>query len=229
MKPSEFHKNRQRHNWLVYDIGDIWIEKFSNLYRGKLVDLGCGEAPYRDYFLQYADEYIGVDWTNSLHNTNIDIVSNLNKKIELDDEFADTLISFSVMEHLSEPQIFLNEAYRVLKRDGYFIISVPWQWRIHEAPYDFYRYTPYGLKYMLEKAGFKVISIYATSGAFTTIIMKINYFSTRLIKGNKIRRKLTKLFLLPFWYISQKIAPYLDKLDKDWKLESQSYFVIAQK
>jgi len=128
MKPSKFHSNRGLHNWLVYDIGDRFLEKYSKYIKGHLVDLGCGEAPYKKYFMQFADNYTGVDWSNTFHNSAADVVSNLNEKIDLPNESADTIVSLSVMEHLCEPQIFLNESYRVLKRGGYMILQVPWQW-----------------------------------------------------------------------------------------------------
>lgn len=118
IKPSEFHSNKKPYNWLIYDISDKWLESYSKYYKGTLVDLGCGEAPHKNYFLQYVDKYIGVDWTKTLHNFKADIISDLNKKIEIEDEFADTIISLSVMEHLCEPQIFLNESYRILKKRG---------------------------------------------------------------------------------------------------------------
>lgn len=229
MKPSKLHSNRKAYNWLLYDQGDKWLENYSKYYKGKLVDLGCGEAPYKEYFLQYAENYIGVDWTNTLHNSKADIVSDLNKKIELEDEFADTIVSLSVMEHLCEPQVFLNESYRILKTDGVMILQVPWMWWIHEAPYDYFRYTPYGLKYIFEKAGFKDVFVQPTTGFFTTIFIKINYFSLRMIKGSNLQKKITRMCLLPFWYISQKIAPYLDSLHRGWSLESQGFMVIAKK
>lgn len=229
MKPSQFHSNRQPYNWLIYDVHDKWLLEYSKYYRGMLVDLGCGEAPYREYFLQYADDYIGVDWTNTLHNSQADIVSNLNEKIDITNSYADTIISFSVMEHLCEPQVFLNESYRILKEDGVAILSVPWMWWIHEAPYDYFRYTPYGLKYMFEKAGFRDIHIQPTCGFYTTIFVKINYFTLRLIKGSKFRKLATKSLLIPFWYLSQKIAPKLDNMHRGWSLEAQSFFVVAKK
>lgn len=116
--PSKNHNNRRAYNWLAYDNGDKWLLEYSKYYKGTLVDLGCGTAPYKEFFLQYANEYIGVDWTNTLHNSKADIISNLNKKVELEDNYADTIISLSVMEHLCEPQIFLNESYRILKNGG---------------------------------------------------------------------------------------------------------------
>ena len=41
MKPSKFHSNRGFHNWLLYDIGDKFLQKYSKFYKGVLVDLGC--------------------------------------------------------------------------------------------------------------------------------------------------------------------------------------------
>lgn len=229
MKPSKSHSNRGWHNWLLYDINDKFLEKYSKYYKGNLYDLGCGEAPYKEYFLQYVDSYVGVDWTKTLHYLRADVVSDLNKKIELDDAVADTIISLSVMEHLCEPQIFLNESYRILKKDGVMILQVPWQWWIHESPYDFFRYTPYGLKYMFKKAGFSDIKVEAQSGFFTMWFMKINYFSNRFVRGPKLLRWIIMVVLIPFWTFNQIIAPILDKLDRNWKAESQGYFVYAKK
>lgn len=229
IKPSEFHSNKKPYNWLIYDISDKWLESYSKYYKGTLVDLGCGEAPHKNYFLQYVNKYIGVDWTNTLHNSKADIISDLNKKIEIENDFADTIISLSVMEHLCEPQIFLNESYRILKKDGTIILGVPWMWWIHEAPHDYFRYTPYGLKYMFEKAGYKDIQIQPTTGFFSMWFLKMNYFSLKWIKGSKIRKAFTKAFLIPFWYTLQKLAPWLDNKHRGWSLESAGFFVVAKK
>ncbi|MFN3306952.1 MAG: class I SAM-dependent methyltransferase [Candidatus Kapaibacteriota bacterium] len=229
MKPSQYHNNRKPYNWLIYDIGDKFLEKYSKFYKGRLVDLGCGEAPYKEFFLQYVKEYIGVDWTNSQHKISADVISNLNEKILLPNEFADTIIALFVLEHLSEPEIFLRESFRILKRGGFMFIGVPFQWWIHEQPYDFFRYTPYGLYYLMKKVGFHVLSIEPYSGFFTTLILKFNYFTLRFIRGPKIIQSFIKKLLYPVWYIGQKLAPVLDRLDKDWYLEAAGFYVLAMK
>lgn len=228
-KPSKLHNNKKPYNWLIYDNSDKWLLEYSKHYKGILIDLGCGTAPYKDFFLQYADKYIGVDWTNTLHNSKADIISDLNKKIELANNFADTIISLSVMEHLCEPQIFLNESYRILKDGGTIILQVPFMWWIHEAPHDYFRYTPYGLKYMFEKAGYTDIQVQPTTGFFTMWFLKMNYFSLRWIKGSTFRKNLTKSLLIPFWYVAQKIAPWLDSFHRSWSLETVGFFVVAKK
>jgi hypothetical protein len=109
------------------------------------------------------------------------------------------------------------------------VLQLPWQWWIHEAPYDFFRYTPNGLKYMFEKAGFVGIAIEPQAGYFTTAVLKWNYFTSRFLRGPKLLRRVLKACLLPFWYLGQKISPVLDKLDRNWALETSGYYVIASK
>ncbi len=226
---SRNHPNRGAQNWLIYDIGDKFLQKYTPYYKGVLYDLGCGESPYRDFFLGYADQYVGVDWAGSYHDTKADIAADLNQPLPIESAVADTVVSISVMEHLCEPQIMLNEAYRILKPGGAMVLQVPWQWWIHEAPYDFFRYSPYGLKYLFEKAGFVDVVVEPQSGFFTMWILKMNYFSSRFVRGPKLLRFLIKAGLVPCWHIGQLLAPILDKLDRNWAAESQGYFVLARK
>ena len=183
------HKvNYLAHNWLAIKKNNETLEKnFKNL-KGIVYDLGCGERPYEEDILKVSDKYIGVDWGGTLHKLKADIVSDLNKPLPIESEVADTVTSFQVMEHLCEPQTMLNEAYRILKRDGNIILTVPFQWWVHEAPYDYFRYTPYGLKYMFEKAGFEDIKITPNTGFFSMWILKMNYFSARFIRGLACRK-----------------------------------------
>ena len=226
---SRNHRNRRSHNWLVYDCMDRMMDKYSDLYRGIIYDLGAGESPYKEYFLNYADRHVAVDWAGSYHDTKADIVADLNQPLPIKSEMADTVVSLSVMEHLREPQLMLNEAFRILKPGGSIVVQVPWQWWVHEAPYDFFRYTPYGLKYLLEQAGFVNIVVESQSGFFTTAILKWNYFTSRFVRGPKPLRWLIMAALLPLWYLGQKVAPFLDKLDHEWALETSGYFATAKK
>lgn len=229
MKISRNHSNRKSHNWLIYDISDKWLNAYKHTVAGTLYDLGCGESPYKYWLLQQAEKYIGVDWLGSFHSTTADIVANLNEPLPIQSEVADTVLSLSVMEHLSEPQLMLNEANRILKPEGVLVLQVPWQWWIHEAPYDFFRYTPYGLKLLLERAGFDEIDVRPQAGFFTTMTLKMNYFSRRLIRGPALIRYPVLGIFSVIWYVNQKLAPLLDKLDRNWALEAPGYFVTARK
>lgn len=229
MNPSKYHLNKNHHNWLIYKYYDQFLTKYSDYYKGKIYDFGCGEAPYKGFFLQYAEQYIGVDWVGSLHNTKSDVAADLNKPLPIESNAADTIVSLSVLEHLCEPQIMIHEAFRIMKPGAHLILQTPWQWWIHEAPHDYFRYTPHGLKYIIEKAGFTDVLVEPVSGFFSMMILKTNYFSLHLIRGPRPLRGLIKVMLIPLWYIGQWIAPWLDKLDRNWELESVGYNVTARK
>lgn len=229
MKISQNHSNRRPHNWLIYDVGDAWLTRFTDRYKGHLYDLGCGEMPYKDWLLNYADKYTGVDWGSSMHDLKADILADLNEPLPIESEVADTVMSLSAMEHLREPQVFLNEAHRILKPGGHMISAGA----VHvvgarSAPYDFYRYTCYGLQYMFEKAGFTEITIYPQTGFWVMWTLKFNYQTTRLVRGPWPIRKAMALLMCGIWAIDQRIAPWLDKY---WKSEGETagYIVVARK
>lgn len=228
MKISQNHSNRKPHNWLIYDVGDTWLTRFTDRYKGHLYDLGCGEMPYKNWLLTYADQYTGVDWGSTLHELKADILADLNDPLPIEGEVADTVISLSVMEHLREPQLFLNEAHRILKPGGAMVLQVPFMWWVHEAPYDFYRYTRYGLQYMFKKAGFTEVTIYPQTGFWVMWTLKFNYQTTRLVRGPWPVRKVMALLMRGIWAIDQRVALWLDKY---WKGEGETagYFVVARK
>jgi SAM-dependent methyltransferase len=192
-------------------------------YEGIVVDLGCGTSPYKMDILKMADQYIGVDWENSLHNqSNVDVFADLTKQLPFSDNYADTLVSFQVMEHLPEPDFFLSECIRILKPAGKLFITVPFMWHVHEAPHDYFRYTQYGLEYMLKKSGFTDISVVANTGFWQMWILKFNYHSARYAHG------IFRYFWIPIWWLGQVISPILDSIDSHGE-ETASYTVIARK
>lgn len=229
MKASQGHSNKKLHNWLIYRFRDKFLNKYAPFYKGKLYDFGCGEAPFRSFFEQHCEQYIGVDWAGSFHDTRVDIAADLNKPIPIEDKQADTIVSISVLEHLSEPQNMLDEAYRILKPGGMIILQAPWQWMVHEAPYDFFRYSPYGIEYMFKKAGFCDIKIEPECGFWATWFLKICYFMRRLVRGPQLLQILITALLTPFWFLFQILGLILDKIDNNPSLEACGYYVVAKK
>ncbi len=57
------------------------------------------------------------------------------------------------LEHLPEPGLALAEIARTLEPGGRLLIAAPHEWEVHQAPHDYFRYTRYGLQYLLERAG----------------------------------------------------------------------------
>ena len=196
---------------------------YSLPYKGYVIDLGCGTTPYKSYILKVADKYIGVDWKNSLHNQDhVDVFADLCNQLPFEENCADTVVSFQVMEHLTEPDFFLSECYRILKSNGRIFITVPFMWHVHEEPNDYFRYTRYGLEYLLKKNGFVDIEIKENTGFWQMWVLKFNYHTLRFARGP------LKYFWLTIWWLGQTISPFLDKYDKHPQ-ETASYTVLARR
>lgn len=223
-----YTESRSTHNWLakksVNDkVGDALVH-----FSGMVIDLGCGTRPFEGDILCHASEYIGIDWGNTLHGTHADVIADLNCPLPIGDAVANHVVSFEVIEHLAEPGIMLREAARILKKGGTLALSVPFQWWIHEAPWDYQRYTQYGLDYQLRKAGFTEVQIEPTTGFWSMWVLKLNYQLQRMIRGPRLVRMALKTLLVPIWWLNQSIAPWLDRAWPETR-ETAGYFATATK
>lgn len=132
------------------------IKALSGEINGRILDVGCGTKPYLSFF-NYR-EYIGLEF-----NTGIDSEKKEadyyydGKTFPFENESFDSIICSQVLEHIFEPKEFLNEINRVLKPNGKILLTIPFVWDEHEQPFDFARYSSYGLIYLFEQSGFKVL------------------------------------------------------------------------
>lgn len=134
---------------LNYDFYEEEIKKISNPQT--LIDLGAGRRQFRKLF-DFIPKTIAIDF---YPYPGMDLVIDLTRPFPVTDNLADVIILSNVLEHISEPYDLLKECYRILKPQGRLLLTVPFFIKIHQAPYDFYRYTSYGLKYLLKRAGFQ--------------------------------------------------------------------------
>ena len=223
------HENKRFHNGLFYDINERFIKKYDQYYKGKVYDFGCGNKPYQSYFEEKADSYIGIDIKGENYSNCADLFFDLNKPIDLEENIADAILSLSVIEHLESPQVMINEADRILKSTGVLILQVPFQWKIHDAPYDYYRYTRYGIEKMLNKSGFTSYTIEEQMGFFSMMSLKTSYFLNKFVKGPKIVKVFISLLFVPFSFFIQCTGLILDYLFPFTKDETLGYFIVAKK
>ena len=133
--------------------------------RGRVLDVGCGDMPLRERILSVADQYDTLDV--EARTEGVTYIGEAQDMHMIPDSIYDTVVSFAVLEHVSDPFRAVEEMHRVLKLGGTLIITVPHLCRIHEAPHDYYRYTRYGVEYLVHRTGLQVITLQQTGGLFT--------------------------------------------------------------
>lgn len=175
-----------------------YLRKFAPKLNGKILDFGCGSKPYRPLFTN-SSEYIGVDIENKgfeYEQNSVDVYYD-GKVIPFDNQTFDNVFSTEVFEHVFELDASLDEINRVLKMNGKLLITLPFFWEEHAEPYDFCRYSSFGIDYMLEKHGFKILE-HEKNGNYITAIYQIKntYWLNLLGNKNRLVRKLLLLIVL---------------------------------
>jgi len=82
-------------------------------------------------------------------------------------ESFDSVVCIEVLEHCEYPQKTVDEIYRVLRKGGHVIISVPFICPIHADPFDFNRFTDWKLHSMLKE--FHIIMLKKQGYYFTVL------------------------------------------------------------
>ncbi|MBA4416986.1 MAG: methylase [Syntrophus sp. (in: bacteria)] len=132
------------------------ISALASKITGDVLDIGCGQKPYQH--LIRAEKYIGLelDTPQNRVNKKADIFYDGHRFPFEDNEF-DSVVVNAVLEHVFNPKEFLAEINRVLKPGGALLATAPFVWDEHEQPYDYARYSSFGLKHLIESHGFTVV------------------------------------------------------------------------
>jgi SAM-dependent methyltransferase len=206
-------------SWLSLALGSDYIvrrglflaiKSFSASISGHILDFGCGSKPYQDLFSQ-ASSYLGIDLEITGHDhkdSKIDVFYD-GKVLPFADGRFDAVVSFEVFEHIFDIRPILKEISRVTRESGYLLISIPFAYPEHEAPYDFARYTSFGIEHLLKEAGYDVIALRkTTSHVLASAQMFITYLRPRS-PGNAFLRYLKQLCII---FPCMVIAHILDAL-----------------
>ena len=132
----------------------------------RVVDIGAGEAPYRELFSEH--RYVTLDRADTPHSGEVDMHGYADS-IPVEDGSFDVVLCTQVLEHVPEPLDALREFRRVLRSGGIMIATVPFLWEEHETPYDYYRYTRYGIEHLAHSAGFTDAEVRPRTDCFTTL------------------------------------------------------------
>jgi len=182
----------------------LWLTQ----QRGSLLEVGCGDQPYRS-LVPASCTYVGIDQTDASTHFDMvedsDIIRYTGEQFPCADGAFDALFHTEVMEHVFHYQNFLSECRRVLKPDGQMMFTVPFQARYHFIPYDYFRYTPSSIEMLLTEAGFSEIVITPRGTDITIAAYKVLGVFFRWAYGNW-RGKLLFLLTAPLTFLMLVIA-----------------------
>ncbi len=179
------------------------------------VDVGCGWQPYRHFFNHF-QLYIGLDL--SLHRMPA-IVSTADS-LPLADNIADVVLCTEVIEHTKEPKQVCQDLARVLKPGGTLLLSAPMSWNLHYEPYDYFRFTRYGLAYLVEEVGLEVVKVVRVGGLLSLIGARLSDIMQRKLpslpftnRWKGIRLFTTFLLVAPINLLFFILASLFDGID----------------
>lgn len=167
-----------------------------------ILDAGAGDSRYRSLFTD--QNYVGVDAAlgKGLQYGGLDVLTDL-AALPFPEKTFDAALCMNVLEHVRQPYACLREIHRVLKPAGTIYLLVPLFAREHQAPHDYYRYTSYGINYLLERSGFTVDYIRPVGGYFRVLAGILSRASAYLFHRKRTWAK--KLLFSPIEFVAKPI------------------------
>ncbi len=215
----------------IVDFLRLELSKLEN----EVLDIGAGNSPWRS-FLSSSINYVGLDIENANDfsmKTGKDIIYYSGRDFPFVENQFSNALCIEVLEHICDTEYFLREIFRCLKPGGKLILTVPWAARRHHLPYDYFRFTPEALNYLLEKNGFINIKITERGNDLATIFNKILCLIQGLIFSKNIKtlilRFLILLIITPIGFIFLLMAHISLLFKSSSQNDPLGYSLIASK
>jgi SAM-dependent methyltransferase len=184
----------------------------------RLLDYGCGGSPYRKLF-PHAD-YRRADF---LVSPGLDYVVGEDSCVDEVGGSFDFILSTQVLEHVSSPSSYLSEAYRLLRDGGELICTTHGVYEEHGCPYDFWRWTGYGLAKACEEVGFSVDQTLRLTTGPRAVLFLSEMYRTRFgsLPNNNLGQSLY-VFLNTVHTDTAGFHRWCDEAYKDFRLTSST-------
>ncbi len=162
---------------------------------GAMLDVGCGQKPYRALFSKI-EKYDGIDFKTYSVNKDFsaaqpdyffDDAYYTTGVLPFENATYDNTCAFQVLEHHPNPALLLSELTRVTKPGGYIILSFPLLGGLHELPNDYQRYTENGFRKLAESiSNLRVVSVIPQGNFPASLITIINEQLNNTASKNKL-------------------------------------------
>ena len=144
MKEAECGSGEKFRDKIIRDITSALDE--NKLY-GKVAEIGGQDNGLGKWIPDREFIYLSLYPEN---NSNT-IVADITNCPQVKDESFDAVISVACFEHFSQPWRAAEEITRILKPGGITCHYAPFSYFYHEAPLDYWRFSPEGLRFMFRE------------------------------------------------------------------------------
>ncbi|MFN8545589.1 MAG: class I SAM-dependent methyltransferase [Candidatus Binatia bacterium] len=183
---------------------------------GKLtLDVGCGGAGNRALLETNGNRYVGLD-VQAFNGPDVQASA---AALPFGDGTFDFIICDSVLEHVPDPWRVTAELFRVLKPGGKGMFVVPFIYKNHGAPFDFFRYTKSGLHTLLRN--YAVVKIYSFGGFFHVVGHMMEAFYSHIPFG--VGRLMKAIHNCVFFALNK-----LDRFDR-YRIFCRGYYAEVDK
>ena len=186
------------------------VEDYAPSLTGKILDVGCGTKPYQHFF-EHTTGYIGMEYdTPEGRSMNGPDVFYDGDTFPFADNHFDSVIATEVLEHVFNPNDFLSEIHRVLKPGGFLLLTTPLMWKEHQQPYDYGRYSSFGLQHIVEKHDFKVVGQKKlVTGIRAIFLLGTRYLKECITVKNFYARTLLYVIFISPWTLLAIVLSYI--------------------
>lgn len=154
----------------------------------EVLDVGAGSTHYADVFPRRVTFDIDPE-------RKPDVVGDI-ARMPFENNSYGTIVCSEVFEHLQDPKAAVSEIHRVLKPGGLLLLTTRFLFPIHDAPSDFWRYTPFSLRLLFKE--WEILEIIPESDTFSTLAVLIQriIFQTDVRGGTLTKGLLYMLAIL---------------------------------
>ncbi|HXS35856.1 MAG TPA: methyltransferase domain-containing protein [Flavipsychrobacter sp.] len=207
------------------------IKRNASFIHGCVLDFGCGSKPYVSLF--NVEKYIGLDYQTDVSEKNTALAADVfydGNTIPFDNNFFDSVFSSEVLEHVFNPDEILEEIHRVLKPGGCLMLTCPFFWPEHEQPYDYARYSSFGIQHLMQKHGFRVVKYEKTGSYFESLVQGMVLYAYYFVphKPKFLEVIIFSIFITPFLLFNMLLIKVLPKRIKRSDLYLNN-IVLAEK
>lgn len=214
IKYSKFFSRKNLYNFM-----DFAVEKYCKKKELNILNVGAG-GEISEFLKNKGLKFKEIDIDPKRKP---DYVMSIENMKQIESESVDIIFCMEVLEHVENPFNAVKEIKRVLKKNGIFIGSTPFIFPIHDEPYDYFRYTKYGIRNLFKE--FKCLHLNERNSYIQTIYVLF----LRLLNVGNIYQRIVAILLFPIIILLLPVFIILSYLVTNYHITTGYVYIFKNK